>query len=137
MAGGGQKPVIIKKKKGGHHGGHHGGAWKVAYADFVTAMMAFFLVMWILGLSESSRKAIAGYFREPGIFQFTHGKAQPAKIEVAPTSEHSGDGSGRTSSADGPPVRDVCEGRPSIREAAKIEKLKADLEHRLADLADK
>jgi len=43
-----QQPVIVVKKKGGH-GGHHGGAWKVAYADFVTAMMAFFLVMWLVG----------------------------------------------------------------------------------------
>ena len=42
------QPIIIVKKKGGH-GGHHGGAWKVAYADFVTAMMAFFLVMWLGG----------------------------------------------------------------------------------------
>ena len=46
-----QQPVIIIKKKGHGHGGHHGGAWKVAYADFVTAMMAFFLVMWLVGQS--------------------------------------------------------------------------------------
>lgn len=56
---------IVKKKSGGH--GHHGGAWKVAYADFVTAMMAFFLVMWILGLSKPQRQAIASFFRnKPG-----------------------------------------------------------------------
>jgi chemotaxis protein MotB len=59
------KPVIIVKKVKGGHGGHHGGAWKVAYADFVTAMMAFFLVMWILGLSQDTRKAIAAYFNDP------------------------------------------------------------------------
>ena len=40
--------VIIVRKKAAHHGGHHGGAWKVAYADFVTAMMAFFMVMWLM-----------------------------------------------------------------------------------------
>jgi chemotaxis protein MotB len=57
-------PIIIIKKKGGH-GGHHGGAWKVAYADFVTAMMAFFIVMWLLSSTEEVRKAIAGYFRDP------------------------------------------------------------------------
>ncbi|MGE3276424.1 MAG: flagellar motor protein MotB [Vicinamibacterales bacterium] len=62
-------PVIIIKKKGKGHGGHHGGAWKVAYADFVTAMMAFFLVMWILGQSKETRAAIGGYFRDPGIFE--------------------------------------------------------------------
>jgi len=57
-------PIIIIKKKGGH-GGHHGGAWKVAYADFVTAMMAFFIVMWLLSSSEDVKKAIQGYFRDP------------------------------------------------------------------------
>lgn len=58
-------PIIIVKKIKKVHGGHHGGAWKVAYADFVTAMMAFFLVMWILGLNQDSRKAIAAYFNDP------------------------------------------------------------------------
>ncbi|MFN8061669.1 MAG: flagellar motor protein MotB [Vicinamibacterales bacterium] len=60
--------VIIIKKKRGHGHGHHGGAWKVAYADFVTAMMAFFLVMWIVGQSAQVKAAIAGYFKDPGIF---------------------------------------------------------------------
>lgn len=60
-----QQPIIIKKiKKGGH--GHHGGAWKLAYADFVTAMMAFFLLMWLLGTTtEPERKGIAEYFQDP------------------------------------------------------------------------
>lgn len=57
-------PIIIKKKKAHGHA-HHGGSWKVAYADFVTAMMAFFLVMWIMGLSEQTRSIIAGYFNDP------------------------------------------------------------------------
>lgn len=57
---------IVKRKKG--HEGHHGGAWKVAYADFVTAMMAFFLVMWIVGLSQNIKEAIAGYFKDPAGF---------------------------------------------------------------------
>lgn len=56
--------IIIKKiKKGGH--AHHGGAWKVAYADFVTAMMAFFLVMWLLGTDEETKSSIADYFNNP------------------------------------------------------------------------
>jgi chemotaxis protein MotB len=64
--------IIIKKVKG--HGGHHGGAWKVAYADFVTAMMALFLVLWLLGASNSKEKAvIAHYFREPGVFSGSRG----------------------------------------------------------------
>ncbi len=60
-----QQPIIIKKvKKGGH--AHHGGAWKLAYADFVTAMMAFFLLMWLLGsTSEPERRGIAEYFQDP------------------------------------------------------------------------
>jgi len=60
----GKKIVIVKKKKGHGHG-HHGGSWKVAYADFVTAMMAFFLVMWILGMDDSMKAAIEGYFSNP------------------------------------------------------------------------
>jgi chemotaxis protein MotB len=58
------RPIVIIKKKGGH-GGHHGGAWKVAYADFVTAMMALFIVLWLLNTSKPVREAIAGYFRDP------------------------------------------------------------------------
>ena len=59
----GNAPVIIKRKKVVKGGGHHGGAWKVAYADFVTAMMAFFLLMWLLGATtEKQRKGIADYF---------------------------------------------------------------------------
>ncbi len=56
-------PVIIKRKKNVVGGGHHGGAWKVAYADFVTAMMAFFMLMWLLNATtEKQRKGIADYF---------------------------------------------------------------------------
>jgi chemotaxis protein MotB len=62
--------VIVKKKRHGKHG-HHGGAWKVAYADFVTAMMAFFLVMWIVAQSEATRASVAAYFRDPGVFDTT------------------------------------------------------------------
>ena len=57
-------PIIIKKKKAHGHA-HHGGAWKVAYADFVTAMMAFFMVMWIMGMDQPTRDVIAGYFKDP------------------------------------------------------------------------
>ena len=63
------QPVIIVKKTGHSHAGHHGGAWKVAYADFVTAMMAFFLVMWIVSQSNPMKAGVAGYFRDPGVFE--------------------------------------------------------------------
>lgn len=63
-----QQPIIIKKKKKGHDAAH-GGAWKVAYADFVTAMMAFFLVMWLLAMVAPQKRAAMGeYFREYSIF---------------------------------------------------------------------
>ncbi|BCL75191.1 chemotaxis protein MotB [Jeongeupia sp. HS-3] len=60
-----QRPIVVKRiKKGGH--GHHGGAWKIAYADFVTAMMAFFLLMWLLGsVSKGNLKGISDYFSNP------------------------------------------------------------------------
>ena len=58
------QPIIVIKKKGGH-GGHHGGAWKVAYADFVTAMMALFIVLWLMAQNDPVKKAVAGYFNDP------------------------------------------------------------------------
>jgi len=58
------KPIIIIKKKGAH-GGHHGGAWKVAYADFVTAMMALFIVLWLMNSSKQVQEAVGGYFKDP------------------------------------------------------------------------
>src|SRR5689334_22564655 len=59
-----RQPVYVIKKKGGH-GGHHGGAWKVAYADFVTAMMALFIVLWLLNTSKQIQEAVGGYFKDP------------------------------------------------------------------------
>ncbi len=56
--------IIVKKKHAGDHG-HHGGAWKVAYADFVTAMMALFIVLWLMNSSQELQEAIGGYFRDP------------------------------------------------------------------------
>jgi len=64
VAKGGGKVIIVKKIKKAAHG-HHGGSWKVAYADFVTAMMAFFMVMWILGMDDQTKQAIEGYFSSP------------------------------------------------------------------------
>jgi chemotaxis protein MotB len=63
-----QPVIIIRRKKAAH--GHHGGAWKVAYADFVTAMMAFFLVMWLAAQDSRIRDAVAGYFQEPGLLPY-------------------------------------------------------------------
>ena len=74
--------IIIKKiKKAGH--GHHGGAWKVAYADFVTAMMAFFMVMWIVGLSQPVKEGIQRYFNDPLKYLFGAEKAFMGVFEGA------------------------------------------------------
>src|SRR6187397_181937 len=86
------QPVIIVKKKGHGGHGHHGGAWKVAYADFVTAMMAFFLVMWLVGQSPKVKAGVGGYFRDPVAFEQSGGKGvlpggdtlNPPKPEMAP-----------------------------------------------------
>ncbi len=70
------QPIIVIKKVKKVHGGHHGGAWKVAYADFVTAMMAFFLVMWLVGQSQEVKAGVASYFRDPGGGQFEGGPSE-------------------------------------------------------------
>lgn len=91
------RPIIVIKKKGGH-GGHHGGAWKVAFADFITALMALFLVLWLVGQSQKVKQAIAGHFRNPpgildgsrsGLLPGNEGvneALQPKKEEKAPVS---------------------------------------------------
>src|SRR3990167_7660267 len=84
------RPIIIVRKKKASHG-HHGGAWKVAYADFITAMMALFLVLWLVAvLSIDSKKIIAEYFRSYTIFKGTEAggakgfsmmKGNPVKLD--------------------------------------------------------
>lgn len=81
-------PVRIIKKKAGH-AGHHGGAWKVAYADFVTAMMALFIVLWIVGQSKQVKEYVANYFKDPGAF-FTNTKGGgPFEYNQVATGERS------------------------------------------------
>jgi chemotaxis protein MotB len=68
------QPIIIKKVKKGGHGGHHGGAWKIAYADFVTAMMAFFLLLWLISMTtDEQKKGLADYFSPPNVSETTSG----------------------------------------------------------------
>ena len=81
MAAQNERPIIIVKKKKGGGGGHHGGAWKVAYADFVTAMMAFFLVMWLVtAVSKDQRAAIFDYFKNPSMEQGKSSKPAPGQM---------------------------------------------------------
>src|SRR6201995_2071831 len=74
MSVGGERPIIIKKIKKGGGGGHHGGAWEVADADFVTAMMAFFLLMWLINTtSPEQKRGIADYFAPASVSETTSG----------------------------------------------------------------
>lgn len=74
----GERRIIVVKRIKKVQGGHHGGSWKVAYADFVTAMMAFFLVMWIMGMDEGVRDVVEGYFDNPiGFHQSFSGGMNP------------------------------------------------------------
>lgn len=79
-------PIIIKRINKGH-GGAHGGAWKVAFADFMTAMMAFFLVMWLMGADEETKAAIADYFTTATIFK--GGSDSVGKIGSTPNTSYS------------------------------------------------
>jgi chemotaxis protein MotB len=96
MAGGSNAPIIIKKIKKGGHGGHHGGAWKVAYADFVTAMMAFFLLMWLINTTTPEQKrGIADYFAPEAVSHVNSGNG--ALLGGTSASEDGHDGSGQLS----------------------------------------
>ncbi len=110
----GTRPLIIVKKKAGH-GGHHGGAWKVAYADFVTAMMALFIVLWLLNSSKKIQEAVGGYFKDPS------GKSNKVGTALA------GSGENFTLSKDNmPELKQELEKR--IRTMSNFEKLKDQID---------
>jgi chemotaxis protein MotB len=115
-------PIIIKRKK--HHAhAHHGGSWKVAYADFVTAMMAFFMVMWIMGLSEDTKQQISGYFNDP----MGYSKVQPLSKNIV---KFKGMEAPRPGSAE-------SEGSQAFAdEQREIEKLAHSIEAALANMPD-
>jgi chemotaxis protein MotB len=94
-----QPTIVIKKKKRGHTA-HHGGAWKVAYADFVTAMMAFFLVMWLTAQKQEVKASVAGYFRDPGVFDYqkSQGILPGGAPGVAPQRPPASEAGGKTNS---------------------------------------
>ena len=94
MAVGEAPTIIIKKIKKGGHGGHHGGAWKVAYADFVTAMMAFFLLMWLINTtSPEQKRGIADYFAPASVSETTSGSGGILGGSSLSTSGSKGSGS--------------------------------------------
>jgi chemotaxis protein MotB len=118
------QPVIIVKKIKKVHGGHHGGAWKVAYADFVTAMMAFFLVMWLVNQSQEVKAAVSGYFRDPGAFESQGG------LGVLPG------GNGVDPEAAQQPATDVETAQKVLEDAADKIRQQLDLVPSLASLRD-
>ena len=77
-------PIIIVKKNKKGHGGHHGGAWKVAYADFVTALMALFIVLWLVNTSQTVRDAVSGYFKDPRGYGKEKGTTMTGKAKEPP-----------------------------------------------------
>ncbi len=100
-----EQPIIIIKKSS-KHGGHHGGAWKVAYADFVTAMMALFLVLWIVTQSQIIKEAVQGYFQDPINFKKNY---------------ISGVFKGGMGVLEGSSISDVSESTPSLDEQMRKE----------------
>jgi chemotaxis protein MotB len=138
MADEGQRPIIVKRvKKGGH--GHHGGAWKIAYADFVTAMMAFFLLMWLLGsTTEGDKKGIADFFNAPLKVALLGGSgAGDSSHVVRGGGQDLSRTTGQVKNGDAPSKRKILnikslEAEQKRAEAARLEALKKKVEDALS-----
>ncbi len=122
-----KQPIVVKKiKKGGH--GHHGGAWKVAYADFVTAMMAFFLLMWLLGsTTQEERVGISDFFQNPSAIEGPGG-ASTSMIELG--------GAMEVPRGEGEPMRDQPKPTPDdiaelIEDQARLDELMQKLKEQI------
>jgi chemotaxis protein MotB len=129
-----KQPIVIKKiKKGGE--GHHGGAWKVAYADFVTAMMAFFLLMWLLGsTSGSDREAISDIFQSPSAIQGPGG-ASTSMIQLGGAMEiPKGEGEAMKAPPpeEAPPAEDQTE---RLEDEAKLDELMERIKQQIEQTA--
>jgi chemotaxis protein MotB len=141
---GGTKVIIIKKKA--KHGGHHGGAWKVAYADFVTAMMALFIVLWLLTQSDqASKERIAQYFRTgmlPGgtlTFGQPAGSNPPIPLNIFPSGSMGGPSQGIPERAIAAEIESIIKGAkedPETKDLAAHLKVKVTPEGTLIELVD-
>ncbi|RYB05956.1 flagellar motor protein MotB [Lichenibacterium ramalinae] len=130
--------IIIKRHAGGHEDGHHGGAWKIAYADFVTAMMAFFLVMWLLSANEKTKAAIVKYFnpiqlvdstpQPPGLGDPAEKTPSPKKAgsKPSPDKEASEAKEGTESAKEEKPKDEKAKKDEAKKEEAKKEEAKKD-----------
>jgi chemotaxis protein MotB len=124
FGGNSERPIIIKKVKKGGHGGHHGGAWKVAYADFVTAMMAFFLLMWLINTtSPEQKRGIADYFAPASVSTSTSGAGGILAGASLGTQGVKGEGTVKVleQQAPDPPRNVVDQGASSKQAAAAVE----------------
>lgn len=116
-----KQPIIIRRKKAAHAGAH-GGAWKVAFADFMTAMMAFFLVMWLMGSDEETKASIANYFNNPTSAL----RIDLSNSENVPLGDKTGAGESVLKGADGEvpeelikqPSKPILEGNTAAEEAS-------------------
>ena len=133
------QPIVVRKIVKG--GGHHGGAWKVAYADFVTAMMAFFLLLWLLGsTTKEQRAAISEYFNNPTAEPGTSVTPSPNPVQGpggSSTSMIQQDGTA-TPAVELPPAADATEASPDEESATQIaeRKFRARMEEMLKELRE-
>jgi len=109
------RPIIVIKRKGKGHAGHHGGAWKVAYADFVTALMALFIVLWLMSQDKEIQKAVASYFSNPA------GPGQQTKFSIpsGPGKKTGTEAAGYGNSIE-IPKQDMNKLREKLQEALKL-----------------
>ena len=124
------RPMVIKKKVP-QHGGHHGGAWKIAYADFVTAMMAFFLLMWLLSYTTKEQKmAIADYFNNPSQPVSMSGGHSTSMIQMGGGNDITyADGDRKTGANPKAPSEQAV--RQAVHEDEKLQALKRQLEQEI------
>jgi len=133
--------IIIKRRKGGHHDDHHGGAWKIAFADFMTAMMALFLVLWLINVtSEEQKKGIANYFNPIAMDTSSASDGALAGQEVSKDGAETGDvKSGQKAEQDAGETTSTKEKPKSAEEVAEEERKAAEAkaEQDLLDAAHK
>ena len=126
----GAKVIIKKVRKRGHEGGHGGSSWKVAYADFVTAMMAFFLMLWLLAMvSDEKRARLEEYFKHFALFDQTGKSVMEGQVQLISV----GSSAAPNLATDTDTQFDKPEG---MSKEELMEKLKLDIEERLADVKD-
>jgi chemotaxis protein MotB len=151
----GERPIIIKRIKKSAGGGHHGGAWKVAYADFVTAMMAFFLLMWLINTtSPEQKRGIADYFAPASVSETTSGAggilagtalgndgakqngSQSVVQDASPDSRHPSDGKARDAAKGADPSSDQLKEAQQRKEAAAFASAAQSLRQALQDMPE-